>query len=164
MSLRGIYKTDVVTCKRDALIKDVAKLMKDNHVGDVIVVDEANGMIKPVGMVTDRDIVLGAVCENSDKINSMKVEELMSPDLVTIDEDNWLFDALRKMRQGGVSRAPIVTKKGELCGILSASAIFRVLNEELTELSELSDRRKEFPQQAMKSSKGQQKQAGAPLQ
>lgn len=153
MLLKDLYKTNVVTCHRDASIQSVAKMMKDERVGNVVVVEEQNGVRKPVGILTDRDIVLGAVCDKLDSIDALCAADLMSPDVVVVNDDMTLFEAVDCMRDNGVARAPVVDETGELCGVISASRVFKVLSEEMSKLSVLSDERKEFPEQAKRTAR-----------
>jgi len=145
---KSFYKSEVITCTPETSIQEVARLMKENSVGNVVVVQANDGIAKPLGVVTDRDIVLGAICEKIDSIATMTASDLMSPDVILINQDMSVFEALDCLREGGVSRAPVVDEKGQLCGVLSSSRIFKILSEQLVKLSDLSDQRKEFPEQA----------------
>jgi CBS domain-containing protein len=99
-------------------VAEAAKLMKSENVGSLPVTEGD----RLVGMVTDRDIVLRVVAEGKD-VQSATVGEIASKDLVTVDPQQDLDEALRLMAQHQVRRLPVVEEDGRLVGILAQADI-----------------------------------------
>jgi len=123
----------VVCCEPDTTISDVAALMRKHHVGDVIVVEKGADMAAdrvPVGIVTDRDIVLETTALEVDA-RIFTAGDIMSTPIVTTAEDEGLIETLRLMRDNKVRRMPVVTEAGTLYGIVAADDIVNLLAMEL---------------------------------
>ena len=121
---------DVIFAYRQTPIDEAARLMRSHHVGCLAVVDEtADGRIVS-GMLTDRDIVVEVVAP-SVAASSLRVEDVMSSDLVTAREDDSVADLLASMRHKGVRRVPVVGAKGELVGLVAADDLLEVFAQEL---------------------------------
>lgn len=115
MTVREIMTPDPSCCTRDTSLQDVARIMRDEDCGAVPVVDDSD---RPVGVVTDRDIVVRHVAEGHG--NGCKVEEAMTTDgLVTAGPDDDVDDIMRRMRKAQVRRVPVVEDGGLLLGIVS---------------------------------------------
>ena len=108
-----------------------ARLMRENHVGCLVVVDETAGQHIVVGVLTDRDIVTSVVAADLDPA-SLRVGEVMTTDLVTAREDDSLIDLMRSMRRKGVRRVPVVSGQGELRGVATLDDVLSILTEELS--------------------------------
>jgi len=121
-------KRNAVVVKRHTPIPAAAKLMRHNHVGSLVVVDDLDDRV-PVGIVTDRDIVVEIVASDLDA-RTMTVGEIMGGELVTAGDEDDSFDTLRLMRLKGVRRVPVVTDKGLLVGIATFDDLLGVLASE----------------------------------
>jgi CBS domain-containing protein len=110
--------------------------MRTHHVGDVVVVDQEGGEPIPRGILTDRDIVLEILAEDVD-LDTVNVGDVMSYDLVTVDEDTSLMDTIKIMREKGVRRMPVVNKKDALVGILTVDDLIELVAEQLTDIVSL---------------------------
>ncbi|MEN3295839.1 MAG: hypothetical protein V7642_5092 [Burkholderiales bacterium] len=121
----------VVCCPADASIPEVAALMRKHHVGDVIVVEETAASRIPIGIVTDRDIVMETVALDVDA-DVFTAGDLMTAPVVTVGEDEGLIETLRVMRNNKVRRMPVVTRAGTLFGIVTADDIINLLAMELS--------------------------------
>lgn len=108
-----------------------ARLMRDNHVGCLVVVDEVAGKRIVVGVLTDRDIVTAVVAPGLDAA-ALRVEDVMTTDLVTAREDDSLIDLVRTMRRKGVRRIPVVGGQGELIGVVTLDDVLDILSQELS--------------------------------
>jgi predicted transcriptional regulator len=97
---------------------EAAKRMRDTHVGDLIVTENREGRVVPIGILTDRDIVIEVVAKGIDP-NQVTVGDAMSTELLSVREDNGIEYALREMQRMGVRRVPVVNEKGELSGVLA---------------------------------------------
>ena len=93
----------------------------------------------PVGILTDRDIVIELVAEQVDP-QSVSVGDVMSDHLLIISESDELLDIIEQMRSKGVRRAPVVSKEGELVGILTLDDLLDVLAEAFNDLVLLTGR------------------------
>jgi CBS domain-containing protein len=134
MTAGDICSRDVVVAPKTELIVDAARRMRMAHVGAVVIVENRNGRHIPIGMLTDRDIVVGAVAGDPDHINFLFVHELMSRTIVTARESDSVDDALKKMEEHGVRRLPIVDEQGTLTGILTLDDILGYLTNQQREL------------------------------
>lgn len=124
----------VVTANPTETIGEVARRMRESHVGAVVIADTQN---RPVGIVTDRDIVVGAVAQTPDKIGTLLAADVMSRDLITIRGAEGVDAALRKMQKHGIRRLPVVGTDGRLEGILTLDDVLEMMSNEFTELINL---------------------------
>jgi CBS domain-containing protein len=134
MTIGDICNRNVVVAPKMEMIVDAAKRMRTSHVGDLVVIDNRDGQHFPVGIVTDRDIVISAVAGDPDHINYLLVSDVMSSDLVTAQEQDSIEAALKQMQEHGVRRLPIVAASGALVGILTLDDVLRYLTAQQSEL------------------------------
>ncbi len=139
MTAGEICNREVVICRPDDSIQEVAKLMRDQHVGDVIVAEESGNGLTPIGILTDRDIVIELLAEEID-INSVTVADVMSNKLITVKEDNAFLTTIELMRDKGIRRIPVVDRQGELVGIIAVDDLIELIAEQLTDLARLFGR------------------------
>ena len=118
MQVGDICTHDVVCVPADASILQAACLMREHHVGDVIVVSEKAGRRIPIGILTDRDIVIELVAKEI-PFDDVTVGDAMSLELVTASTHDDLDETVRLMRVKAVRRVPVVDDAGELVGVLS---------------------------------------------
>lgn len=111
-------------------LKGAARLMRENHVGCLVVVEETAGLRIVVGMLTDRDIVTAVIASELDP-GTLRVEDVMVTDLVTAREEDSLIDLMRTMRRKGVRRIPVVGGQGELVGVVTLDDVLDILSQEL---------------------------------
>ena len=136
MSVGEICNREVVVAEKALPVTEAARLMRSHHVGDLVVVEEKGGRKHPVGIVTDRDIVVEVVAAGVNP-DALKVGDIMGPDVATVRESEGLYEALRYMRDKGVRRMPVVDRDGGLVGILTLDDLMSLLAEEMTELAKL---------------------------
>lgn len=134
MTVGEICNRNVVVAPKTEMIVDAAKRMRSSHVGDLVVIENRNGRHFPVGIVTDRDIVISVVAGDPDHINYLLAGDVMSDDLVTAREHDSIEAALKKMEEHGVRRLPIVDADGALIGILTLDDILQYLTGQQSEL------------------------------
>ncbi len=125
-------KRNVVVAKRHMSVPAAAKLMRQAHVGCLVVVDDLDERI-PVGIVTDRDIVVGVVAADVEA-GTMRVGEIMSERPFTVTEDDDSLESLRLMRLHGVRRMPVVSAAGALVGIVTLDDLLGLLASEFDHL------------------------------
>lgn len=139
MKLGSICNRAVVFIEKDASLVEVARLMRERHVGSLVVVDEiTHGVTKPIGMITDRDLVVEVLAEEV-PADAIGLKDVMSTGLIMAREDDDLRETLQQMRNSGVRRVPVVDAEGSLVGVVSVDDILSVLAEELTDLPRLID-------------------------
>jgi CBS domain-containing protein len=117
MKTGEVCKRNVITTVPRASLADVAKLMRQSHVGSVVVIDPPGSRI-PAGIVTDRDIVVEAVAADLDP-RTLTAGEIMSRNLVTAAEGDDASWSLKVMRDRGIRRLPVIDAAGELTGIVA---------------------------------------------
>jgi CBS domain-containing protein len=110
--------------------------MRDHHVGNLVVVEPRGSAYVPVGILTDRDIVVAIVAKGVAP-ESVSVGDAMTRNLLTVRDDASLEYALREMRRHGVRRAPVVRANGDLVGIIAIDDIVQHLAVQLSELADL---------------------------
>ena len=130
MTVGQICNRVVVFAFRNTPLPDAAKLMRENHIGSVVIVDEsARGRI-PVGMLTDRDIAIAVVAQALDP-RTLTAGEVMSGELVTANEQDDMLDTLQRMRRRGIRRVPVLTAAGTLAGIVTLDDLLELVAEQL---------------------------------
>lgn len=147
MCIGHFCNRNVVCALRDTSAIDAARLMRSNHVGNVIIVEDVDDGRRPVGIVTDRDIVLEVVAMGLDP-NLVKIGELMLQSLVTVQERAGYAETIRLMAAKGVRRMPVVSEEGLLVGIIALDDLLHQLAVPLGELSELANRGRQHEIQA----------------
>ena len=128
MKNSDIMTKDLVYSLPSDMVSDVAKLMKDEDIGPVLIVDDSNDGKRLVGIVTDRDLAIKVVGEGRDP-NSTRVEDVMTGSLVTCRADDDVENAMRAMAQNQLRRIPVVDDSGQLVGIISQADVATRLNE-----------------------------------
>ena len=120
MGVGEICSREVVFARRGDTVALATRLMRQHHVGSVVVVDERNGRRFPAGMVTDRDVAVGVVALGLDPANTV-LEAVMPLEVVCVRESDGLGRAVALMRAQGVRRLPVLDASGALVGVLSGS-------------------------------------------
>ena len=128
---------EVVIARPEATVIEAVTLMKNHHVGDVVVVEDRANARVPIGILTDRDIALSLVTYQPTRLHMLRLRDMMSRDVVTSLETESLHEALKKMQSHGVRRLPVVNDDGGLEGILTFDDVIELLSEELTDLAKL---------------------------
>jgi len=136
MPISEICNREVIIVQRDTTVHEAAKLMRQHHVGDVVVVEERKGVRVPVGIVTDRDLVVEVMAPDLAQI-VITVGDIMRSGLATVKDSAGIYEAIQYMRGEGVRRLPVVDGKGGLIGILALDDLLELLAEELLALSKL---------------------------
>ncbi|MDB5919742.1 MAG: histidine kinase [Massilia sp.] len=136
MHVGQICTTETIFCERDETIQGAALLMRRNHVGDVVVIDQPNGERVPVGILTDRDIVVSVIALGLDPA-SLLVGDVMSDDLLTCSEADDVYETIERMRLRAIRRVPVVNAAGALTGIVSVDDLLEFLAEEMGELARI---------------------------
>ncbi len=136
MTISAICSREVITVHRDATVLHAAMLMRQYHVGDVIVIEDREGRAVPVGILTDRDIVIELVATDLD-CRVITVGDIMLAHLAVVKEDEGIFDAIQLMSSKGIRRLPVVDKNGSLLGIVTLDDVLQLLAKEFDALAKL---------------------------
>lgn len=136
MPIGEICKREVVIVKLDDSVLEAARLMRLHHVGDVLVVEGRGDGRVPVGIVTDRDIIMEIVAPELDP-RVITVGDIMALDFFTVKESTGIFETIQYMRSKGIRRLPIVDDHGGLVGIISLDDLLVLLSDELGALARL---------------------------
>ena len=139
MALSDVYKREVVRIAPETTARQAAILMRDKHVGTLIVVATQQGVERPVGILTDRDLVTKALTAREDP-GHIDVRSIMSADPATAREGDDVLETIRLMEHAKVRRLPIVSANGHLVGVVSSDDLYRLLAEELNSLAHISPR------------------------
>jgi CBS domain-containing protein len=142
MTVGKICNREVVITTPEATLIAVAKLMREYHVGNVVVVKARGDEKVPVGIITDRDIVLAIVASEVD-LDAVLAGDIMSHELLTAGEQESIWDVLQRMRSHGVRRLPVVNARGGLEGILSVNDFLELISDELLALAQVATRQQQ---------------------
>ena len=136
MLIKDICTLEIASCGRDASIFEAARLMREHHTGDLIVLDDPQGDRTPAGILTDRDIVLLVLAAELDPA-ATKVSAVMSSKLVIAGATEEVAVAVERMRTHGVRRLPVVDHDGSLYGIVTLDDMLTLHAERATVLAEI---------------------------
>ena len=136
MTIGKVCNREVVFVHQQASVPEAARLMREYHVGDLVVIKEKTGKRVPVGIITDRDIVLEVIAEGVD-MDDVSVGDIMSDKLVTARESDGLPETIKLMRAKGIRRLPVVNDDNELVGILSVDDLIDLFSEQIVDLARL---------------------------
>jgi CBS domain-containing protein len=140
MIVGDVCTRDVVTVRPTDTVLAVAKIMRDRHVGAVVVADDDSTRRRPIGILTDRDIVVGIVAQAPDKIAQLLVTDVFTSELLTINSTDTVEAALDIMRDRGIRRLPVTDFEGGLRGIVTFDDVVSVLAKRLTDLAQVVGR------------------------
>lgn len=133
MTLKSICNREVVIAQKNDTLVEAAKLMREYQVGSIVIVEERNGLRYPVGIVTDRDLVIELIAKEVD-INSVTLGDVMYRDIVLGKENDDVNETIKIMRQRGIRRLPVVDDRGVLVGIVTMDDLIDLIAEELKDL------------------------------
>lgn len=136
MEVASLCQRNVVTISPLDELITAAAIMRERHVGCLIVVEPAlagEGR-RPVGVLTDRDIVISVVAQQADP-RTLRVGDVMTRQPVCVGEDETVGNALAAMRRTGVRRVPVVDSLGRLAGVLSLDDVLDALSDQLSNVT-----------------------------
>lgn len=136
MQLGEACNRDVIIIADDSSVKEAAKLMRDYHVGSIVVTKKDKGITKPIGIITDRDLVIDVIAKDISP-EKVTVSDIMNSKLITGKDTDQLWNSLRTMRTHGIRRMPVIDSEGSLIGIITADDILELFSEELLDLTRL---------------------------
>ena len=132
---------EVIVIGADESVKVAAELMRKHHVGDVVLVEEQQGRRVPVGIITDRDLVVEIMVPELDP-GELAARDIVTGSLATTHSEDSMLDALDLMRSKGVRRLPVVETDGSLAGIITVDDVMGLLTEMLGRLAGVVERQR----------------------
>jgi CBS domain-containing protein len=126
MRVGDYCKHGVVTVPTTADVTDIARTMRDEHVGFLIVVEDGDPHRRPQGVITDRDIVL-EVCARDVDPHAVTAADIMSRNPLVVHEADDLSEVVQAMRFAGFRRVPVVTQAGALTGVIAMDDAIEVV-------------------------------------
>jgi len=139
MTIGAICNREVITVRRDSTVLHAATLMRQYHVGDVVVIEDHKGKSVPVGVVTDRDIVIELVATELD-CKVITTGDIMTANVTVIKDSAGIFEAIQLMTTKGIRRLPVVDSEGGLLGIVTLDDLLLLLAKEFGALTKLISR------------------------
>ena len=136
MRVRDLYSPGARVARPDQALAEAVRSMLESHVGSLIVVETLGTARRPIGILTDRDIVRGQLRLSAD-LFCLTVGDVMTPDPLTIRGDLDTTEAIAALHDRGVRRAPVVDDAGNLMGIITLDDLLPAVARELEELSAL---------------------------
>ena len=140
MTAGELCNRTVYIIRANETVLEAARLMKQFHVGCLVVVEDRGADRIPVAIVTDRDLVLKGLAEAPHELETMPVSRVMSDNLVTARDTDRMYDVRKKMRGRGVRRIPVVDAEDRLQGIIAFDDMVDWMAQELTDLAQLVSR------------------------
>jgi CBS domain-containing protein len=140
MLIGEVCNRKVVCAARDATVRAAANLMRQHHIGDVVVVDRADPDRMPMAIVTDRDIAVEVVARGLDPETTTLADIVSWGQLVTVQETDTYAHTLDLMHNNGIRRMPVINAAGVLVGIISIDDMLPRLAHELSEVADLAER------------------------
>ena len=139
MKLKELCTPDVVYCTAQISALHAAHLMRERHVGDLVIIDESEQTPAPIGIVTDRDIVVEVLAKDLDPATT-PVGQIMRTPLVIARTSEEADNALERMRAHGVRRIPVLDEHEQLTGILSLDDLLKRLAADAAGLADIVTR------------------------
>ena len=134
MNIGSLCSRYLVTTSTGAPLSEVARLMREAHVGAVVVTQGGIDHPRVVGIITDRDIVRAQLGRTAD-LSSLSAEETMTRDPLVLSEGESIDGAIAHLRARGVRRAPVVRADGTPVGLISVDDLLQHLAGKLSALA-----------------------------
>jgi CBS domain-containing protein len=139
MLLKDFCTLEVVCCSPDTRVPAAAHLMRTRHVGDLVVVEDPEHHRVPLGLVTDRDLVVEVLGNGLDP-GTTTLGTLIHRPVVIATEDEDISALIERMRAHGVRRVPVVDERGAVTGIITLDDLLRVFVDEAATLVQIMSR------------------------
>lgn len=130
MDLMSLINKRVVVAPPGTSVETAARLMRDEHVGALVVLSSEAVHARPIGILTDRDLVIEVLAQGAPPA-LLTVGDIALPRLVTAGSDESLFDAMERMSREGVRRLVVVDARGGLLGLVSMDDILVAMSQSL---------------------------------
>lgn len=132
---------NVITIRKSESVVEAAQRMRQYHVGDLVVVEGERDI--PVGVLTDRDLVVGILAKDLDHLAKLEVGDVVIHEVMVAREDEDVSDVLHRMQKRGVRRVPVVDRAGALSGIFTLDDILGLLADDMATVFALVKRQRQ---------------------
>ena len=136
MSVGEFCNREVIVVGQDCTVLEASRLMRQHHVGSLVIVASTDGVNRPAGVITDRDLVVGVMAAGLAP-EAVQVGEVVTEALYSVCETEGIFETMHQMHEHGIRRLPVVDERGSLQGIVTLDDLISLLAEEMNELSKL---------------------------
>lgn len=136
MKIGECCNREVVVAEKQMEVLDTAKLMRKHHVGDLVIVEKRNGVTRPVGILTDRDLVVEVMAQEVPP-GEVTAADVMSLDIATVREEEGVWETLERMRDLGVRRMPVVDQDESLVGLITMDDLVGLLTLAMNNMNQL---------------------------
>ena len=136
MYVGSICNRDVAVVAKDGSVLEAARAMREQHVGSLVVVEESNGERTPIGILTDRDLVVEILAKEVSP-EAVTVGDVMSYELIVASDRDSIADVIALMRSKGVRRIPVVDEYQGLIGIIALDDMILNISANLDEVASL---------------------------
>lgn len=134
----------IISVPPEANVREAARLMRDEQVGDVLVMASEKEGGALLGIVTDRDIAL-CMAEEED-LTDLRVADIMSESVITGSADDSVFKLIGLMKSAGVTRLPLVNADEEVVGVVTARNLLEILTKSFFDLTQIGEQQRENEQ------------------
>ena len=139
MNIGKYCSHNVITAQKESSIYEAAQLMRRHHIGVLVIVTGNSDGNRPVGIITDRDIVMEVIAEQI-PLDAVTIEDVMTRSPLVGREDDDIFSTMEIMREKGIRRLPVIDSLGLLTGILTTDDLLQVIYEEMGNIISLITR------------------------
>jgi CBS domain-containing protein len=139
MLLRDVCTLDVVCCSAETRVLAAAQLMRSRHVGDLVVIEDPDEDRVPLGVITDRDLVLEVLGNGLDPATTT-LRSLLRRPVVIAHEDEDTSVIVERMHTHGVRRIPVVDTHGATTGIITLNDLLKLFVDEAATLVQIMSR------------------------
>lgn len=136
MTVGDACNREIVIVEKNEPVSEAIHLMRKYHVGDVVVIERQGQNIVPIGILTDRDIVVEILTKGVD-LDKVNIGDVMSFNLVAVQDTADLADAIKLMQHKGVRRLPVINSDGHAIGILAMDNVLMLLAEQFNGIAGL---------------------------
>ena len=130
--VKDIMTANPACCTAETALQEVAHMMLDNDCGEIPVVDSAQSR-RPIGVITDRDIVCRAVAQGKNTA-SLTAGDCMTNPCLTVRPDDSLEDCIKVLEESQIRRVPVVDGQGICCGIVAQADIARTAKKQVADM------------------------------
>jgi CBS domain-containing protein len=141
MQVGKLCTREVITCTPDTSAQAMARLMREHHVGDLLVAEFTAGRLMPRGIVTDRDLVVEVMAAGVPP-ETITAADLMVEAPTCVNDSDAIEEAIERMSVAGVRRLPVINAHGALVGVLSVDDVMTLLAREVTDIARISRRQR----------------------
>jgi CBS domain-containing protein len=132
MQIRELMTSNPACCTPDTPLQEVARMMTECDCGEIPVVDSRESM-RPIGVITDRDITIRAVAQGRNPLE-MNASDCMTRPCISVSADASIMDCIHLLEQHQIRRIPVVDQRGSCCGIVSQADVARRIDQHAAEV------------------------------